>query len=204
MINQPRGTPLRLGLTGGIGSGKSTVARSLQKFGAQIIDADAISRATTQSGGEAIPEIARIFGPRFVSSDGALDREQMRDHVFSQRDARSQLEAIVHPLVTQEIMRQVRFSDASCMVFDVPLLVESPHWRRQLDAVWVVDCAIETQITRVQERNGWDRPTVQAVIASQSARTQRLAAADAIVCNDGILLTELHALVKELSIKFGL
>jgi dephospho-CoA kinase len=191
-------------LTGGIGSGKSTVATILQGFGAQIIDADAISRAATQAGGSAMPEVARVFGSRFVAPDGSLDRPLMRDHVFAHHEARSQLEAIVHPLVAQEIAQQVRAAAAAFLVFDVPLLVESPHWRKQLDWVWVVDCSVETQITRVQQRSGWDRPSVQAVIASQSHRSQRLAAADASVYNDDASLPQLHTLVKNLSIKFGL
>jgi dephospho-CoA kinase len=195
---------LRLGLTGGIGSGKSTVAKILLAFDAQIIDADAISRATTQSGGAAIPEVARVFGSRFITPDGALDRPLMRDHVFAHDGARSQLESIVHPLVAQEMARQVRTTNASCLIFDVPLLVESAHWRQQLDCIWVVDCTVETQVARVQQRSGWSQSAVQAVIASQCTRPERLGAADATLYNDGISLAQLHALVKHLALKFGL
>lgn len=195
---------LRLGLTGGIGSGKSTVAALLQQRGAFVIDADAISRACTLSGGSAMPAIASTFGAHFVGPDGALDRQRMRDHVFAQPDARRTLEAIIHPLVGAEIRRQAAASSAHCVVFDVPLLVESPHWRPQLDRVVVVDCSHATQMRRVGQRNAWDTATTEAVIRSQSPRERRLAAADAVLFNDTDNMAHLELLVASLAVRFGL
>lgn len=196
--------PLRLGLTGGIGSGKSTVARLLQARGATVIDADAIARACTLAGGSAMPAVAQAFGAAFVTSDGALDRDRMRAHVFAQPDARAQLEAIVHPLVAQEIARQAAASRARCTVFDVPLLVESPRWRPQLDRVLVVDCTRETQLQRVMARNGWDRATIESILDSQSPRERRLAAADTVIFNDGHEIEHLQREVARWADRFGL
>jgi len=194
----------RLGLTGGIGSGKSTVAQLLQVRGACVIDADAIARDCTLAGGSAMPAVRETFGPTFVTADGALDRQRMREHVFQHPGARQQLEAIVHPLVGAEIRRQVAASTAGCIVFDIPLLVESPRWRPQLDRVLVVDCEPATQRLRVHARNGWDEATIDAVMRSQSPRERRLAAADAVIYNDGIGLDALQALVGQLAPQFGL
>lgn len=196
--------PLRLGLTGGIGSGKSTVARLLQARGATVIDADAIARACTLAGGSAMPAVAQAFGAAFVTSDGALDRDRMRAHVFAQPDARAQLEAIVHPLVAQEIARQATTARARCTVFDVPLLVESPRWRPQLDRVLVVDCTRETQLQRVMARNGWDRATIESILDSQSPRARRLAAADTVIFNDGHEIEHLQREVARWADRFGL
>lgn len=196
--------PLRLGLTGGIGSGKSTVARLLQARGATVIDADAIARACTLAGGSAMPAVAQVFGAEFVTADGALDRDRMRAHVFAQPDARAELEAIVHPLVGQEIARQAAASQARCTVFDVPLLVESPRWRPQLDRVLVVDCTRETQLQRVMARNGWDRATIESILDSQSPRERRLAAADAVIFNDGHEIEHLQREVARWANRFGL
>jgi dephospho-CoA kinase len=197
-------TRLRLGLTGGIGSGKSTVARLLQARGATVIDADVIARSCTQAGGAAMPAVERMFGADFLSADGALDRDRMRAHVFSHPQARAVLEAIIHPLVGQEVARQAALSTARCTVFDVPLLVESPHWRQRLDKVLVVDCTRETQIRRVMARNGWERTTVEAVLDSQSPRERRLAAADTVIFNDGLALDDLAHTVHRLADRLGL
>lgn len=195
----------RLGLTGGIGSGKSTVASVLQQQGAVLIDADAISRASTQSNGSAIAPIRREFGPDFIDATGALDRQRMREHVFRHPEARQQLETIVHPLVGQEIQRQLEAArPAACVVLDIPLLVESPRWRPQLDRVIVVDCSEATQRARVHQRNAWDDDTIEAVMRTQSPRLQRLAAADLVVHNDGHDLVQLRALVLQLGARFGL
>lgn len=114
------------------------------------------------------------------------------------------LEAIVHPLIQKEIARQVALSTADCLVFDIPLLVESPHWRQQLDRIWVVDCTEVTQISRVQQRNGWDRAAVQAVIVGQAPRAHRMAASDAVIFNNDLSPPELTELVKKLAATFGL
>ncbi|WP_291087740.1 dephospho-CoA kinase [Hydrogenophaga sp.] len=195
---------LRLGLTGGIGSGKSTLARLLQAMGADLIDADAISRACTESGGSAIQSIAETFGDVFITSDGALDRQRMREHVFAQPEARKVLERIVHPLVGDEIRRKTLLATSSVVVFDIPLLVESPHWRPQLDRVLVVDCLPATQIRRVTQRSGWALPTIEAVMRSQATRETRLAAADFVVFNDMDSIDNLQHLARALANRFGL
>jgi dephospho-CoA kinase len=195
---------LRLGLTGGIGSGKSTVARLLAARGACVIDADAISRAATGPGGAAMPAIREAFGPSFVDEHGALHRERMRELVFRDPQARRRLEAIVHPIVGAQTRARVEQAGGAPIVFDVPLLVESRQWPARVDRVWVVDCSTETQVERVQARNGWPRETVEAVIRQQARREQRLAAADAVIFNDGIDLAALEQLVADLARRFGL
>lgn len=195
---------MRLGLTGGIGSGKSTAGARLQALGADLIDADAISRQSTAAGGPAIEPIRREFGDAFIGTDGSLNREVMRAHVFNDPMARQRLEAIVHPVVAHGISTRVRASRAPCIVFDVPLLVESPHWRAQIDRVLVVDCSEATQLRRVRSRSGWDDATVHAVIRQQASRAQRLSAADLVLFNDEDDLDRLHALIDRLSPRFGL
>jgi dephospho-CoA kinase len=197
----------RIGLTGGIGSGKSTVAAMLARFGAALVDADAIARGLTLAGGAAMPEIARVFGPAFVAPDGAMDRDAMRERVFSDPAARMALEAIVHPLVSQETARraaQALSAGARCVVFDVPLLVESGRWRSRVDAVVVVDCSEQTQRDRVMARNGWPREAVEKVMAQQATRAQRLAAADVCLFNEGLSLPQLEAQVQQVWQHFGL
>jgi dephospho-CoA kinase len=195
---------LKLGLTGGIGSGKSTLARMLQSMGADVIDADAVSRATTASGGAAIAAIAHAFGQEFIDTDGALDRARMRALVFSQPAQRKVLESIVHPLVGQEIRQQAMQATSSVLIFDVPLLVESPHWRVQLDRLLVVDCLPATQVRRVIQRSGWDLATIEAAMRNQCSREQRLAAADCVVFNEGEGLDNLQHLARALAKRFGL
>jgi dephospho-CoA kinase len=195
---------MRLGLTGGIGSGKSTVARMLHDLGAAVIDADAIARACTEPGGNALAAIAQRFGPDALAADGSLDRARMRSRIFEQPELRQTLESIVHPLVADEIRRQAAAAVESCIVFDIPLLVESPRWRIQLDRVVVVDCLPATQVARVLTRNGWAMETIEAAMRSQCPRTHRLAAADAVIFNDGINLHQLQQLVTQMAGGFGL
>jgi dephospho-CoA kinase len=191
----------KLGLTGGIGSGKSTVAQMLTERGAAVIDADAISRATTAPGGSALDEIRRQFGAEFIAADGGLDRGKMRDLVFRQPEARQQLEAIIHPLVARETQRQSEAALAQgqhCLVFDVPLLAESKRWQGQVDKVLVVDCSAETQVARVVARSGLSAEEVRRIIAAQTSRERRLAIADWVIVNDGLTLSELRAQVQAL------
>ncbi len=200
-------SPFRLGLTGGIGSGKSTVAAMLGAMGAAVVDADAISRATTAAGGAAISAIAQRFGPSFVTAEGALNRDAMRELVFADASARQVLEAIVHPLVQSETRRQAEAASqagAVCVVFDVPLLVESTRWRQQVQAILVVDCTEATQVQRVMARSGWTREAVQQVVASQASRLKRLAAADVCLYNEGLTLEELASQVRQAAQRFGL
>lgn len=198
---------LRIGLTGGIGSGKSTLAGILVAHGAALVDADAISRAVTAAGGAAVPEIAALFGGELITPEGAMHRERMRQLVFDDPSARRRLESIVHPWVSRETLRQYEQAVAggsACVVFDVPLLVESGRWRQQLDQVMVVDCSEKTQIDRVMARNGWPREVVEKIMAGQASRTQRLSAADICLYNDGLSLASLEALVRQLAGRFGL
>lgn len=195
-------TVIKLGLTGGIGSGKSTVGQILAETGAAIMDADAISRSLTAAGGLAVPQIAAEFGPSAINTQGALDRDFMRQLVFQDPSARQRLEAIVHPLVatlTQQQALQAQAAGAKLLVFDVPLLVESGRWRQQVNHVLVVDCQESTQIQRVMARNGLPRDAVQAIIAAQATREQRRAAADWVIYNDGVDLAELRQQVLSIS-----
>ncbi|GAB3769990.1 dephospho-CoA kinase [Ramlibacter monticola] len=197
----------RIGLTGGIGSGKSTVLAMLQELGAAAIDADAISRASTAPGGAAIPQIAQRFGAGFITPEGALDRVRMRERAYGHPEARRELEQIIHPLVGAEIERQVQAAlaaGARCIVFDIPLLVESGRWRAQLDRVLVVDCEPETQVARVVARSALAPDEVRAIIAAQAPRALRLAAADVVICNEGLTLEALRNEVQQAARAFGL
>lgn len=196
-----------VGLTGGIGSGKSTVAAMLQALGAAIIDADAVAHRVTAAGGAAIADITRRFGPELITPEGAVDRARMRSLVFSDAQAKADLEAIVHPLVAREIAQEVARQEAAgarCIVLDIPLLVESRRWRPRLDRIIVVDCRTETQIARVCARNGLRADEVQRIIDAQASRQERLAAADAVVFNEGVSLDELRRSVAQLAACIGL
>jgi dephospho-CoA kinase len=182
---------LRVGLTGGIGSGKSTVAARLVEHGAELIDTDAIARTLTLAGGAAIDAIRDAFGAAFIAADGALDRARMREAVFADADARRRLEAILHPLIGAEVERRAAASNAALTVLDIPLLVESGRWRGRVDRVWLVDCAEVLQIDRVMARSGWTESAVRAVLSQQATRAARRAAADAVIDNDGIGLEQL-------------
>ena len=185
----------RIGLTGGIGSGKSTVARLLLGHGAELIDTDAIARELTQAGGIAMPALISAFGPDLVDQSGALDRPKMRQLAFSDSSTRQTLEGILHPLIREQASRRACASTAKMLVFDVPLLTESGHWRDQVDQVWVVDCSRETQIDRVLQRPGWTASHVNDVITQQATRVGRRACADVVLFNDGLSLEELAQLV---------
>ncbi len=195
--------PLHLGLTGGIGSGKSTVASLLQALGAAVIDADAIARSVTAPQGAAMPEIARQFGDAFVQADGALDRARMRALVFADPTAKQRLEGIVHPCVGEETRRQTQVAlqlGHALLVFDVPLLVESKRWRQQVQRVLVIDCEPATQIQRVVARSGLAADEVARIIAAQSPRAVRLAAADWVIYNEGLDLPALREEVMALGL----
>jgi dephospho-CoA kinase len=178
---------MRIGLTGGIGSGKSLVAQCWVGLGAALIDTDAIARALTAPGGAAMPAVAAEFGPQMIGADRALDRAAMRQLVFREPAARQRLEAILHPMIRDACDREeVANAAAPFIVFDVPLLVESKGgWRERVDRILVVDCEEETQVRRVMHRSGWPRETVLAVMAQQATREQRRAVADAVIYNDG-------------------
>ena len=198
---------LRVGLTGGIGSGKSTIARILADCGARIIDADAISRGLTAAGGQAIPVIAQTFGASFIGADGAMNRDQMRNLVYSDGVARSKLEAIIHPIVRNIIQLQAHqalIDNCLVVVYDVPLLVESLDWRQKVDQLLVVDTTPDIQISRVMARSGMTAVQVEKIIASQASRQHRLHAADTVICNTTLSLRQLASEVQFLARRFGL
>lgn len=198
---------VRLGLTGGIGSGKSTVARLLAHRGAAVVDADAIARELTAPGGLAMPLVALTFGHDFINPDGALDRDKMRTLVYADPTARQRLESIIHPLVGQETQKQASIAareGRACVVFDIPLLVESATWRQKVDHVLVVDCTPEAQISRVMARNHLTRHEVEKIMSSQAGRGRRLGAADTVICNVGLSLAELADEVRQIAHRFGL
>ncbi|HRM92133.1 MAG: dephospho-CoA kinase [Alicycliphilus sp.] len=199
--------PLRLGVTGGIGSGKSTFAAMLRDCGAALIDADAIARAVTEAGGPAIADIRDTFGADYIDAQGALDRVRMRALVFADAGAKERLEAIVHPLVGNAIAQAAAVAAQAgqrLIVFDIPLLTESPRWARQLDAVLVVDCREESQVARVQARNGLTEDAIRAIMATQSSRAVRRAAADFVVYNDALTLSDLQTKARQVAAGFGL
>lgn len=191
---------MRIGLTGGIGSGKSTVGRALAALGAALIDTDAISRSLTGAGGAAMPALVAAFGPQAQAADGGLDRAFMRELAFRDPEARRRLEGVLHPMIGEETRRQEAAAAGSpWIVFDVPLLVESGRWRQRVDRVLVVDCSEDTQVRRVMARNDWPREAVQAVLAQQATRAQRRAAADAVIYNEGLSLDALAFEVRQLA-----
>jgi len=197
----------RIGLTGGIGSGKSTAAKVLAQLGAAVIDADAWARSVTAPGGSAIAPLRAAFGVAVLDAQGGLDRQRMRELAFTDAQVKKQLEAIVHPLVKQAIDQEAQSAlaaGARVLVFDIPLLVESGRWRSQVDGVLVIDCSTDTQIARVQARNGWPREQILAVIQAQATRAQRQAAADWLILNDGLGVDAFEAQVAQLGGQWGL
>jgi dephospho-CoA kinase len=184
-----------VGLTGGIGSGKSTVADLFAAHGVPLVDTDVIAHRITAPHGIAMPQIAAEFGDSFVAADGSLDRARMRTLVFSDDGARKRLEDITHPLIRAETEREQREAQGPYVIVVVPLLVESGNWRTRVNRVLTVDCSVETQIARVMSRNGFTREQVLAIIARQATREARLAAADDIINNDNAPLDALKAQV---------
>lgn len=173
----------KLGLTGGIGSGKTYVANLLAGWGASVIDTDQIAHALTAPEGLAIAPIRETFGADLIGPDGALDRARMRELVFAAPAKRTALEGILHPLIAQEVFAQAQAVTGLYAVFVVPLLVESGRWRDRIDRLCVVDCEETTQIERVQARSGIPIDTIRRILAAQATRAQRLAVADDIIVN---------------------
>ena len=196
----PNGAGLVIGLTGGIGSGKSTVSQMLTELGAHLVDTDALSRSLTAAGGAAIPQIAAQFGPHLIDAQGAMDRARMRELAFSDPGALARLEGILHPLIGQQADAHARLaSPDQHIVYDVPLLAESGRrWRDKVDRILVVDAEPETQIARVMIRSGWPREAVEQVLAKQATREARRAIADHVLLNEGLSLEELRAEVQKL------
>lgn len=174
-----------IGLTGGIGSGKTTVANLFGELGASLVDTDAIAHRLTAPGGLAITAIRERFGASFIDAGGAMDRARMRSHVFGNAGARQELEAILHPLIRSETAREAEAATGDYVIFVVPLLVESGTWVGRTSRILVVDCEEEVQIERVMRRNGLQRSEVEAIMAAQASRFARLAVADDVVENNG-------------------
>lgn len=173
-----------VGLTGGIGSGKSLVADMLALRGAAIVDTDRIAHQLTAAGGTAIPAISAAFGAIVLTADGAMDRPKMRALAFADAGVRKRLESILHPLITAETERVAEEAKGAYLVYVVPLLVESGKWRQRVCRVLVVDCSEELQLTRVMARSGLSEAEVQAIMATQATRKARLAAADDVIVNE--------------------
>ena len=177
---------LVVGLTGGIGSGKSTAAELFREYGATVIDTDAISHRLTQAGGAAIPAIRSAFGDDYLDNTGALDRQRMRQLVFDDTDARQRLEAILHPMIRAELLAQAQAAtDASYLLLVVPLLLEATGYAELVQRILVVDCAEETQVQRTTRRSGLGATEVRAIMAQQIGHDARLQQADDIIHNDG-------------------
>jgi dephospho-CoA kinase len=174
-----------VGLTGGIGSGKSAVADCFAALGAAVVDTDAIAHELTSSGGAAMPALRAAFGPGVAAADGALDRARMRALAFAEPTARSRLEAILHPLIRDISAHRCSAAAAPYAILAVPLLVESGAYRERCDRVVVVDCPERLQLERVRARSGLSEAEVLAIIAAQATRAQRLAVADDVIDNSG-------------------
>ena len=176
-----------VGLTGGIGSGKSAAAAEFGRLGAAVVDTDAIAHELTEAGGSAIPEIRRVFGPAAIDASGAMDRGKMRARVFADPGTKQALEALLHPLIREESQRRIAAARAPYVIHVVPLLVESPGYRRRVDRVLVIDAPEELQVERVRSRSGLSEAEVRAIVAAQATRAQRLAAADDVIENRGTI-----------------
>lgn len=174
-----------VGLTGGIGSGKTTVADLFAQRGATVIDTDQIAHHLTASGGMALPAIRAQFGANFIGPEGAMDRAKMRELVFTDPVAKQSLETILHPLIRIETERAAAQAQGTYLLFVVPLLIESSTWQQRVSRLLVIDCPEELQVARVMVRNGLTRSQVMAIMATQVPRKTRLAAADDVILNDG-------------------
>jgi dephospho-CoA kinase len=179
--------PLVIGLTGGIGSGKSSVAEIFTTCGAFVIDADAASHAVSQPGQAGARAVANTFGPTFLDPSGAIDRVALRERVFADSSARKQLETLLHPLIREEMNAKLRTAPSDCyVIWMVPLLIESGRAREVCQRVAVVDCPEDVQIKRVHARSQLSEEAVRAIMAAQVGRADRLAAADDVIDNSGI------------------
>lgn len=176
--------PFCIGLTGGIGSGKSSAARLFAELGAGVVDTDEISHELTRAGGAAIAAIRQAFGTEFITPEGALDRSRMRERVFHDAAARAQLESILHPLIGTEARRRIATPSAPYVLIVVPLLLETGAYRDLVKRVLVVDCSEAQQIARTMQRSGLAESQVRAIMAAQIPRAQRLAQADDVISND--------------------
>lgn len=195
MIDDPAGTlatrktlgKLVIGLTGGIGSGKTTVAQCFEDRGIAVVDTDAIAHQITAAGGQAIGAIAQRFGEQMITADGSLDRQKMRDLVFEDPQQRQGLEAILHPMIRAISDRQLDLAHSPYVLLAIPLLIESREPRERVHRILVVDCPESQQIERVMKRSGLSEARIRSIMAAQASREQRLAAADMVITNEGSL-----------------
>jgi dephospho-CoA kinase len=186
-MDNRHGPQLSIGLTGGIGCGKTTVANMFAALGASVVDTDLIAHSMTVAGGPAMAAIRATFGDAYVAADGALDRAAMRALVFSDPAAKQRLEAILHPLIRAGAEAQGAAATGAYVIYVVPLLIESGNWHQRVARVLAIDCPEQMQIARVMARNGLQESQVKAIMATQVSRQQRLAAADDVITNvDGI------------------
>jgi dephospho-CoA kinase len=183
-MDNRHGPQLSIGLTGGIGCGKTTVANMFAALGASVVDTDLIAHSMTVAGGPAMAAIRATFGDAYVAADGALDRAAMRALVFSDPAAKQRLEAILHPLIRAGAEAQGAAATGAYVIYVVPLLIESGNWRQRVARVLAIDCPEQMQIARVMARNGLQESQVKAIMATQVSRQQRLAAADDVITND--------------------
>jgi dephospho-CoA kinase len=209
MDSVPAVETFSVGVTGGIGSGKTLVSDMFAARGAAIVDTDQIAHRLTAPGGAAIPAIQEAFGEAFFTPAGAVDRSKMRDHVFADPVARKRLEAILHPLILLETERMAEQAQGLYLMCVVPLLVETGGWQNRVSRILVVDCPEQQQIARIMKRNRFSETEVRAIMATQASREQRLAAADDIIVNNADLSTlapqvdRLHALYADLAAAIG-
>jgi dephospho-CoA kinase len=190
-----------VGLTGGIGSGKSAAADEFARLGATIVDTDAIAHELTAAGGAAIPALRELFGPAYFDASGAMDRAKVRAMVFADPIAKRNLEAVLHPMIRAESERRIAASAGAYVVYVVPLLIESGHYRERVRRVAVVDCPEEVQLERVRRRSRLTEDEVRRIIASQVPRAERRAAADEVIDNSGTL-DALHKQVRDLHLRY--
>ena len=188
---------LVVGLTGGIGSGKSAAADEFARLGATVVDTDAIAHELTGPGGAAVAEVGRQFGAAFVDAAGAMDRKKMRELVFSDPQQKQRLEALLHPMIRAESTRRIAAATGPYALHVVPLLVESAGYRERVGRVLLVDCPEDLQVARVRQRSGLPEAEIRRIIASQVRRDKRLAAADDVIDNSGTIAA-LQQQVREL------
>lgn len=192
--------PLRIGLTGGIASGKSAVASAFARLGVPIVDTDRLAREVVEPGQPALAAVVDAFGPGILAADGRLDRRRLRALVFADAERRRRLEAILHPAIRAAMAAEIAAVAAPYVVVAIPLLVESGQ-RSAFDRVLVVDCPAETQLARLVERDGESPASARAILAAQAGRDARLAAADDVLENTGSL-ADLEAAVRQLHARY--
>jgi dephospho-CoA kinase len=190
-----------VGLTGGIGSGKSAAADEFARLGVTVVDTDAIAHELTAAGGTAIPALRALFGPEYIDASGAMDRVKVRAKVFGDPAARKGLEGLLHPIIRSESERRIAASTGPYVVYVVPLLIESGDYRNRVRRVAVVDCPEEVQVARVRSRGSLPEDEIRKIIASQVPRARRTAAADDLIDNSGTL-DALHKRVRELHLAY--